>query len=655
MTPRMPRPIHQRKDIVTRVDTVLSQKTRFSVRGLFDRDDNTSPNAVMPGVGTSDNVFPGNLITGTVTPVLRPTVVNEITVGDSWNHWGFKAKPGPIVASDYTQWYRSSVGIDPPRLAPFGAYGAPHLTDQNSDQYPYLPYMLFSGGSYASYGYGKFAGPSGPMPRWNQNKRYTFSDDLSIVKGRHSFKFGFSTERDSKTEPGSQDYAGSYNFGHNSSNPLSTGDGYANALIGVFTNYNERDKRRDYYIFHWLTEGYAQDTWRMTPRLTLDYGVRITHNGSLYDTRGYNAAFDPAQYNPSRAPTLFTPYCTTGVAGDQSCSSSKRAALNPLTGAIVPQAFAGTVVPGSGSIANGQFTGGRPGMKAGQYDTPDPDLLGPARSASRGTSSGTARPPSAARPASSTTSSTAATTASRTARMVWFVRQVLDANISDIAAFVQSGNLAVTPQNVDQPYGYPLTLYGQDIAPTQPQAEKAYQGNFAVQRDIGFNTVVEVAWVGNYGRHYWQTKTTNNIPVYAYANTANLFNNQAISANFLRQNYPGIGNVDYGTTDMVAAELQLAADQRPAPPDPRPAVRHGLHAGQGPGHARLGLRHRADVRRRRAAGPLLRSADRLGPGRRAPARRGLQLQLPDPDHQQAGPQVRARRLGGLRRRDHGHG
>jgi hypothetical protein len=65
-------PVHHRKDIVTRVDTVLSQKTRFSVRGLFDRDDNTSYNDIMPGVGGQDNVFPGNLLTGTVTQVLKP-------------------------------------------------------------------------------------------------------------------------------------------------------------------------------------------------------------------------------------------------------------------------------------------------------------------------------------------------------------------------------------------------------------------------------------------------------------------------------------------------------------------------------------------------------------------------------------------------------
>ena len=56
-----------------------------------------------------------------------------------------------------------------------------------------------------------------------------------MTKGRHNFKFGFFTERDSKTEPGSNDYTGVYNFGHNADNPLSTGNGYANALLGVFT------------------------------------------------------------------------------------------------------------------------------------------------------------------------------------------------------------------------------------------------------------------------------------------------------------------------------------------------------------------------------------------------------------------------------------
>jgi hypothetical protein len=89
------------------------------------------------------------------------------------------------------------------------------------------------------------------------------------------------------------------------------------------------------------------------------------------------------------------------------------------------------------------------------------------------------------------------------------------------------------------------------IAPTDLQAEQHYQGNLAVQRDIGFNTVVEVAWVGNYGRHYRQQKNLNNIPVAAYANVANLFNRTGKSADFIRRDWKGIGAVSYDTTDDI--------------------------------------------------------------------------------------------------------
>ena len=34
---------------------------------------------------------------------------------------------------------------------------------------------------------------------------------------------------------------GSFNFGDSTSNPLSTGDGYANALLGIYTSYSEID------------------------------------------------------------------------------------------------------------------------------------------------------------------------------------------------------------------------------------------------------------------------------------------------------------------------------------------------------------------------------------------------------------------------------
>ena len=137
-------------------------------------------------------------------------------------------------------------------------------------------------------------------------------NDLSYTRGRHNFKFGMEMERDFKTEPGSQDYAGQYNFGHSGDNPISTGNGYANALLGVFTSYNERNERIDRDERHWYGGFYAQDSWRLTSRLTLDYGFRMEHHGAIYEARDENSAFDPGLWSEANQPVIYAPYCKNG-------------------------------------------------------------------------------------------------------------------------------------------------------------------------------------------------------------------------------------------------------------------------------------------------------------------------------------------------------
>ncbi len=51
------------------------------------------------------------------------------------------------------------------------------------------------------------------------------------------------------------------------------------------------------------------------------------------------------------------------------------------------------------------------------------------------------------------------------------------------------------------------------------------------------------------GRKYWRNKTINNIPINAYGDPKNLFNNEAIAENFLRRDYPGVGSISYLATD----------------------------------------------------------------------------------------------------------
>ena len=87
-------PEHTRTNFITRVDAVLGSNTRLSGRALFDRDNAIAPNNIAPGVGEINNNFPGNLINGTMTKVLSPSMVNETIVGYSWNHWGHRVGTG---------------------------------------------------------------------------------------------------------------------------------------------------------------------------------------------------------------------------------------------------------------------------------------------------------------------------------------------------------------------------------------------------------------------------------------------------------------------------------------------------------------------------------------------------------------------------------
>ena len=181
--------------------------------------------------------------------------------------------------------------FDPPRLEPFGRVRrSPALSRTNVDEYPYMPGHSRSPAAIASNlaRWRPWAGNTRPAADAGTRTTATRSrTTCRWTKGRHSMKFGFVTERNAKTEPGSATYTGVYDFGHSGDNPLSTGNGYANALLGYFTRYEERTNRIDRERRHWQTDFYAQDTWRMTSRMTLDYGLRVAHHGAIYEVEGH--------------------------------------------------------------------------------------------------------------------------------------------------------------------------------------------------------------------------------------------------------------------------------------------------------------------------------------------------------------------------------
>ncbi len=148
----------------------------------------------------------------------------------------------------------------------------------------------------------------------------------------------------------------------NSSNPYDTGFGYANAATGVFNTYVQASK---YALPEWRYknfEWYAQDNWKVSSRLTFDYGVRFYYLTPQWDTTLQASNFLPDRFDPAEAASLYVPVCI----GTYPCPGQNRRGMDPALvgseppsfGNTVDQRFIGRLVPGSNST-NGAFQAGK--------------------------------------------------------------------------------------------------------------------------------------------------------------------------------------------------------------------------------------------------------------------------------------------------------
>ena len=82
------------------------------------------------------------------------------------------------------------------------------------------------------------------------------------------------------------------------------GDPFASTLIGEFNGFSQSTARPLGKFRYNQLEFYIQDTWKLTPRLTLDYGMRFAWIPPQYDDDNQIALFDPASYDPANAVTI---------------------------------------------------------------------------------------------------------------------------------------------------------------------------------------------------------------------------------------------------------------------------------------------------------------------------------------------------------------
>jgi hypothetical protein len=153
-------------------------------------------------------------------------------------------------------------------------------------------------------GTGNTGGSPTLLAPWNNSEDlYGAKDDVSWVKGSHTFKFGALFDFNGKNEFNGGGGAERFSASTSDSNVLAgfkTGMPFANALIPG-NQYPLGESSTDVFIqMRWRDyEFYAGDSWKVNRRLTVDYGARYSFLLTPYVPNGNATSFQPSLYNPA--------------------------------------------------------------------------------------------------------------------------------------------------------------------------------------------------------------------------------------------------------------------------------------------------------------------------------------------------------------------
>jgi hypothetical protein len=215
--------------------------------------------------------------------MVSPKLINEAKFNASWNK--------QRIPPEGNTWERSTYGFAFP--APF----------PNAGKYPNgIPHVTFSAASGApNTGLAQFSGPYFSLTAPTTD--ITPSDTVTWLAGQHTFKLGALFARNRKDQNSRPDsYNGKVNF-QASGNPDSTGDPFADALMGNFQSFSQQSADPfGHFRFNNLSL-FAIDNWKASRKLSFELGVRFEYTVPTY-TQGNNMVnFDPGKYSAATAPT----------------------------------------------------------------------------------------------------------------------------------------------------------------------------------------------------------------------------------------------------------------------------------------------------------------------------------------------------------------
>ena len=468
-----------RHDRILRVDIPISSKTTSYVRLLQDYTGNDGYGQILGALGDGWRQFPHGYdipsagAAGTLIHTFRPNLISETT-------WGINRGHQMNTPTDLDMYQNSLL----PLTDTAGTVPLTRLTASNYlNLRPAINLGFPSAISAQSSGQTITNAPAyGFDSRWpfdGTDQLQTVSTNLTWIKGSHNVKAGFYMERMSRNVSVYSTYniAGTYYFGSDRGSAVDTGYPYSNMATGGFFAYGEDSVKQVNHARYTQFDWYAQDSWKVMPRLTLDYGIRFQSLGALHNTGQRLGLFDTSVYDRNKAGQPLYPAMVDG----------KKVSVNPTTGATYAYVRQGTFDPAS--YTTSPFSGVKdyygsfwntPSLALGPRFGFAYDVFGTGKMAIRGGfgifydraytvdflgAQGVGTGPLAAPPD--------------------FLAPIL---LNTTFSAMSGSQSLYTPQNIQG--GSP-----DHLAPT------TYNWSFGIQQDIGWGLILDVAYVGNSYKH----------------------------------------------------------------------------------------------------------------------------------------------------------